>query len=273
MLAFAANSLLTRAALAEGEIGALSFAMWRTLSGAATLAALVWLRGGRLPFDRPGRWVGVVTLGVYMIGFSLAYLSLDAGLGALILFGGVQVTMFAAAVRAQEPVPARRWLGAGCAVAGLVWLLWPVGASAPSLLHAALMTVAAVGWGLYTRAGQADSAPLQNTAANFVLAAPAMIVVWALLWPLQVVTVETTATGFALALLAGSLTSGLGYAAWYAVLPSLLSTSAALAQLTVPVIAAFAGSVLLAEPITLRLLCASAVIFGGIAFALRPAKA
>lgn len=113
MIAFAANSVLNRLALTDASMGPAAFALIRLVAGAVVLAGLSIMSGG-LSLRAPGRVTGVVSLAVYMLGFSFAYISLPAGLGALLLFGGVQVTMFAGAVLAKEPIPALRW-------AGLVW--------------------------------------------------------------------------------------------------------------------------------------------------------
>ena len=152
MVAFASNSILNRLALADGAIGAVEFATIRVVSGALALCLLVAAREGA-PALRLAEWrvrvVPVLALTVYMFAFSLAYIVLDAGVGALILFGGVQVTMFAGAILGGEAVPPARWIGAGLALLGLGWILWPAGAAAPPIVWSALMTAAAVGWGVY----------------------------------------------------------------------------------------------------------------------------
>ncbi len=260
MVAFAANSVLNRLALAEGDIGPAAFAAVRLGAGAAVLVALARLGGGRVPVLAPGRAVAAAALALYMLGFSFAYLWLDAGLGALILFGGVQITMFAGAVLAGERVPARRWAGAALAFGGLVWLLWPGGAGAPDPAGAALMAAAAFGWGVYSLVGRRAKDPLAETAANFVVALLPGLAALALAGDLA----GATPTGIAAAVLSGAVTSGLGYALWYAVLPRLQASQAAVAQLTVPVIAIAAGAVLLAEAPTARMLMAGAVVLGGI---------
>ena len=170
MTAFAANSVLNRAALASGGIDAVSFGTLRLLSGALMLAALVLAREGRLQLGGAGRLAGVAGLFLYIYGFSVAYAGMPAGLGALLLFGMVQVTMFGGSVAGGERVPAQRWLGAGLAFGGLVWLLWPGGGSAPSLPHALAMLLAGIGWGIYSLAGRKAEVALVSTAANFVLA-------------------------------------------------------------------------------------------------------
>lgn len=172
MVAFAANSILNRLALAGGHIDAVSFGAIRLVAGAAMLAGLcIVLRGG-LRLGGPARVSGVLSLLVYMYGFSLAYTALDAGLGALILFGMVQITMFAAALLTREALPALRWIGAGLALAGLAWLMWPGAGTAVSPWHGALMALAGIGWGVYSLAGRKSKDALQATAANFTLAAP-----------------------------------------------------------------------------------------------------
>ena len=261
MAAFAANSLLNRLALVEGGMGPASFAVLRLAAGAVMLAGLVWARSGGLSLAGQGRLraFGAVTLATYMIGFSYAYLTLEAGTGALILFGGVQVTMFAGAVLLREPVPLRRWAGAGLALAGLAVLAAP-GMAAPDRVGAALMMAAAVGWGLYSLAGRRAGDPLAATAGNFVLALPLALLVLVALPAGE----RVSGMGVAAAVVSGAVTSGLGYALWYAVLPRLAASVAAVAQLTVPVLAALAGAVLLAEVPGPRFWAAAALVIAGV---------
>lgn len=267
MVAFAANSVLNRFALAEGEIGALPFAALRLASGAAALALFVWLRSGRLTLAMdPRRAAAVLALWVYMVGFSLAYLALGAGLGALVLFGGVQITMFAGALWAREAVPPQRWAGAAVAFAGLVVLLWPAGAAAPPPGAAALMAAAALGWGVYSLIGRGSRAPTADTAANFVWAAPLALV------PALAVPWQATGLGLTLAVVSGVVTSGAGYALWYAVVPALGAGRAALAQLTVPVLAVLGGVLVLGEGLEPRLVLAGALVLGGVALGLAPQR-
>ena len=263
MVAFAANSVLNRLAMAGGEIGPASFATVRLAAGALVLAGLVLARSGRVPLMAPGRLLGAGSLVLYMLGFSFAYLSLNAGLGALILFGGVQITMFAGAVLAGETIPPRRWAGAAVAFGGLAWLLWPAGAGAPDPLGAGLMAAAALGWGIYSLAGRHAADPLAATAANFTVALPVALLALAVAQDGG----GTTARGIALAVASGAVTSGLGYALWYRVLPGLASAQAAVAQLTVPVIALAGGAVVLGEAPGARMLMAGGVVLAGVGLA------
>ena len=267
MLAFAANSILNRMALAGGDIDALGFAIVRVLSGAGMLVALVVIQRRGLPMFQPGRLVGALSLCLYLLGFSIAYLRLDAGLGALILFGCVQITMFAGAILGGESVPPARWLGAGLAMAGLGWLVWPAGEVTVPLMGTVFMALAGVGWGIYSLAGRKAGDPLAATAANFLWAAPVCLIIPIFL-PVQMEPVDVTTKGILLACLSGAVTSGLGSALWYSLLPRLKATVAGLVQLSAPVIAILGGVLLLGEGLSLRLVLAAAIVLGGIAFGL-----
>ncbi len=269
MFAFAANSVLNRLALAEHAIGPGSFAAIRLGSGALVLVALIQIRQQRLSLSGKGRAIGAGSLLLYMLGFSYAYLTLPTGVGALTLFGGVQVTMFGAAALSREQIPPQRWLGAAIAFAGLLWLLLPLGQGTVALHGAVLMVAAAVGWGIYSLNGRKENNPLAATAGNFVLAAPIAVAAM-LLWP---DALHTSPKGIVLAIVSGAITSGLGYALWYSVLPRLQASAAAVAQLTVPVIAFGGGSLLLGEPLSLRFALATILVLGGVALSFaKPGK-
>ena len=261
MVAFAANSLLNRAALLEGGTGPAAFAALRLISGAACLALLASLN--RAPSATRllsrDRAIGAGSLAIYMLGFSFAYVSIDAGIGALILFGMVQVTMFSGGLLGGERPAAGRWLGTACALAGLAWLAWPNGDKALPLNASALMVCAAIGWGVYSLIGRRTADPLRETANNFIVASPVAVLIWLIFRD------SLDAQGVMLAIASGALTSGCGYALWYSVLPRLDASVAALSQLTVPVIAVLGGALFLAETPSMRIILASAVILGGVA--------
>lgn len=262
MLAFAANSLLCRLALQQRIIDPASFASIRLVSGAIMLAVIVRLKSRR---SSPGHadWLAAAMLFAYVAFFSFAYLTLPAGTGALILFGAVQVTMFSVGLRSGEMFRPIAWFGLALAVAGLVYLVSP-GVAAPPPLGAAMMAIAGVAWGVYSLRGRGVPDPLAATAGNFVRAAPLALGLSLLLGA----AAYADATGVALAIASGALTSGIGYVIWYAALSRLSAMRAATVQLSVPLIAAFGGVMLLSEAITPRLLAASAAILGGIALVL-----
>lgn len=258
MLAFAGNSLLCRLALQQTGIDPASFTTLRLGSGAAMLWLLVSLRGDSRNLG--GGWPAALALFVYAAGFSYAYLSLPTGTGALILFGAVQTSMIGYGLWRGERLGRQQLCGMTLAFAGLVGLLLP-GASAPSLPGSLLMLAAGVAWGVYSLLGKRSSEPIWETAGNFLRTLPLAGLVSGL--TLSSATLDSAGVG--LALVSGALASGLGYLLWYAVLPALAATTAATVQLSVPVLAALGGVLLLAEPITLRLLLTASAILGGIA--------
>ena len=264
MLAFAGNSLLCRLALGRNEIDPASFTSIRIGSGALILLLIFLLRRRRNTTpSRGGGWRPAVMLLGYAALFSFAYRSLGAGTGALILFGAVQLTMFAAALRAGARFPLIAWGGLGLAVAGLVCLVAP-GVTAPDPRGAAWMALAGVCWGLYSLAGRGGTDPLGATTRNFLYAAPATLVISLV----AMREIELSMAGVLLALASGALTSGCGYVIWYAALRNLSAAQAAIVQLTVPIFAAFGGVLFLSETPTLRLFLASALTLGGVAVAL-----
>ena len=264
MVAFAANSVLNRLGLAGGAMDPTLFAVIRLVSGAVALCALVLLSGRAVPLLARSRLVGAMSLAVYMIGFSLAYLTLDAGVGALILFGGVQITMFFYVLLRGDPVPRTRWQGAGVAMLGLAYLLLP-GAVAPDLGGTLLMGAAAVGWGAYTLAGRLEADALGATAGNFVWASLGVLLCFLAMGG----GFEADARGVAFAVVSGVLTSAMGYALWYNLLPQLEVSVAGVAQLSVPVIAVLGGVAFLSEMVTVPLVIACVVVLGGVGWSLR----
>ncbi|MGQ0581195.1 MAG: DMT family transporter [Reyranella sp.] len=259
MLAFAGNSLFCRLALRDTEIDAASFTAIRLASGALVLAALLMLRGKRPTAG--GSWPMAVMLFAYAVCFSFAYRDLTAATGALLLFGAVQFTMTGYGLWAGERIRGLKLVGLLVALAGLVWLLLP-GLAAPPLLAAGLMLAAGIAWGVYSLLGKGAGDPTAATGGNFLRSLPFAAAL--------ALTAATTAgpvdhTGALYAVLSGAVTSGLGYVLWYAALPMLRATTAATVQLSVPAIAALGGAVLLAEPVTTRLLVASVAVLGGIA--------
>ena len=258
MIAFAANSVLTRMAVGSSAIDASGFAIIRVLAGATTLSILA---RGKLQLLSKTRAVGAVSLAIYMIGFSLAYRSLDAGLGALILFGAVQIAMFGwSSLRGDRPSK-RQMIGASIAFAGLALALWPTQDAEVAITGSLLMLLAGLGWAAYTLNGRGAADPLAETGANFVMALPLMCLLF--LGP----SMFANAYGVTLAIVSGALTSGLGYALWYAILPKIKTQSAAVLQLSVPIIAIVAGVVFLGETLTLKIMLAAALVLGGIALA------
>ena len=302
MIAFASNSLLCRAALKQTNIDAATFTFVRIFSGAVALWPIMkarsWLmvdrtataladgsetrvrfpspqsspKGRGDPFslrkvrmrvlDRKaaGNWISALALFVYAAGFSFAYTSLSAGTGALLLFGAVQATMILWGLHKGERLTTIQIVGFVAAVTGLIVLVFP-GLSAPPIIGSILMLGAGVAWGIYSLRGKGEKNPASATTGNFVRAVPFA----AALSIIFFVRAHLDPLGVSYAIISGAITSGLGYVIWYSALPSLNAASAATVQLSVPVLAATGGILLLGEPITLRYVLASVAVLGGIA--------
>ena len=303
MLAFAGNSLLCRAALKQTGIDAATFTVVRIFSGAVALWLLIsirrWLTDDRIatplaagsktrvgfpsPSSSPkgkddclspsemvrmrvldwkdaGNWISALALFTYAAAFSFAYVDLSTGTGALLLFGAVQATMMLWGLHKGERLDAIQIAGLAVAVAGLVILVFP-GLSAPPLIGSILMLGAGVAWGIYSLRGKGVQNPASVTAVNFVRAVPLSVVVWIFFLP----WVHVDSAGVIYAIISGAITSSLGYVIWYSALPGLKAASAATVQLSVPVLAATGGILLLGESITLRYVLASIAVLGGIA--------
>ena len=281
MIAFASNSLLCRLALKHTTIDAATFTFIRILSGAVALWLILELRTRlrtekttSLLYDgasgsprvtrhlplKSGNWLSALALFVYAAAFSFAYVDLSVGTGALLLFGAVQASMILWGFRKGERLDAIQVVGFVAAVIGLVLLVFP-GLSAPPLIGSIVMLTAGVAWGVYSLRGKGVQNPASVTTGNFVRAVPFSAVVWIIFIPWT----HVDSAGVSYAVISGAIASGLGYVIWYSVLPSLKAASAATVQLSVPVLAATGGILLLGEPLTLRYLLASVAILGGIA--------
>jgi drug/metabolite transporter (DMT)-like permease len=262
MLAFAGNSLLCRMALKRTDIDAASFTSTRLISGALVLWLIVRLRGEVIA--KAGSWLAALALVTYAACFAIAYISLSAGVGALLLFGSVQITMIGYGVWTGERLRGLQSAGLFLALAGLIGLLLP-GLTTPSLPSSLLMLGAGMAWGIYSLLGKGVANPTQVTAGNFLRAVPFAIAL-SLITQAQM-ALDVAGVGYAIA--SGAIASGMGYTIWYHALPHLQATQAATVQLSVPILAAIAAVPMLHEPMTLRLGLASVAVLGGIALVIR----
>ena len=271
MVAFAANSLLCRMALANTDIDPVSFTAMRLTSGALALAVLSLFSLRKVPGDS-SLWVnlksnatflGGVSLFLYALCFSYAYISMATGTGALLLFGAVQLTMISFGLARGERFKRFQWLGFLLAFAGLVILLLP-NASAPPLLAGIIMVTAGIAWGVYSLLGKRSKSALFATSGNFIYASILCIPLVGFLLLLNSRVLVFDNTGALLALVSGIVASGCGYAIWYSVLPVIKSTTAATVQLSVPVIATLMGWAILGEQLSIQIVIASVMTLGGI---------
>jgi drug/metabolite transporter (DMT)-like permease len=272
MIAFAANSVLGRMAIGSGDLPLIdpaSYSAVRLVSGALMLALLVALTGSgnkRSPRFQSGSWTSALALFSYAVAFSYAYVALDTGIGALILFACVQATMIGRALHEGDRPSGLEWVGLITAFGAFIWLVSP-GLSAPDPWAAALMALSGVAWGVYSLRGRGLPDPLKATADNFMRSLVFLIPL-GLLVVAAGYTTHASGRGLVLAILSGAVTSGLGYALWYRVLKQIGASQGAIVQLTVPVIAAAGGTLFLAEGWSLRLVVSSLLILGGVAVAI-----
>ena len=262
LIAFAANSVLCRLALGEDTIDAASFTTIRLVSGGLVLLLVNAAGRTRAAVDR-GNWTSALMLFLYAVTFSFAYISLNTGTGALILFASVQATMIIFAIYEGERLGLTGSLGLLAALAGLTYLVFP-GLTAPSPSGAALMTAAGISWGIYSLRGRGSLSPVAVTRDNFLRSTPFVLFISLIFLN----NLHITFAGVFFAALSGGLTSAIGYVIWYAALRDHSATSAALVQLLVPVLAALGGVVIMSEALTMRLVLSSAMIIGGVALAL-----
>lgn len=256
-------------ALAEGYIDAWNFTVIRLLSGVACLGIIMAIYTHNLKrkgtfnpaiiSDR-GSWRSSISLLVYALCFSIAYVELDTGTGALILFSAVQLTMIGWGIYQKEKLSVLQWCSFIVALGGFVYLMLP-SAAVPSLFGASLMALSGIGWGIYSIRGKVCVSPLRTTGFNFIrslVAIPVLLLVG--MSYLKNISIE----GVLLACASGAIASGIGYSVWYVAMPLLKSTQAAVVQLCVPVLAAIAGVLFLSEQVTMEFVVASSLILGAV---------
>ena len=263
LFAFAGNSILCRLALGEQTIDWSSFTIVRLSSGVIVLMLILQIMTRKKKLTFSGSWPAAFMLFLYAGAFSFAYITLDTGTGALILFGAVQLTMIIAALVKGDRLGSIAWSGVLIAFGGFIYLVLP-GVTTPSIVGFLLMTIAGIAWGFYTLMGKGSANPLADTAFNFTRTIPFILILAIFTIPY----LELSAKGIILAVLSGAIASGLGYTIWYTALRGLSSTQAAVIQLLVPVIAAIGGVVFISETITFHLIISSFLILGGVTLVL-----
>lgn len=260
LIAFAANSVLCRLALGDGSIDASNFTIIRLLSGVIVLFFILKLKLRKsLSSTSKGSWFSGSMLFLYAITFSFAYITLDTGTGALILFGAVQITIIIYSIITGHKLHFLEWIGVLISLLGFIYLILP-GVTSPSLIGFILMSIAGIAWGIYTVRGKASKDSLGDTAFNFLKTIPFVLIVFVFTFNTSHYSFE----GILLAIISGGITSGIGYTIWYMAIRGLTTVQSAVVQLLVPVIAAFGGVIFISEVITYRLTISSILILGGI---------
>lgn len=264
LMAFAANSLLCRMALANEWVDPASFTSLRLVSGMLVLIPLSKSLSEPVTAGKiKGAWIAGIALFCYASAFSLGYVTITSAIGSLLIVGAIQITMLSGALIGGEKLRPLRWLGSAISMGGLVYLVLP-GVSAPNPTGAGLMLISGTAWGIYSIRGRGAKAPLAMTAGNFIWAAPMGLLTS--LFFRSSIHLETH--GVLLAICSGAITSALGYVIWYRALRHLSTSVASIVQLLIPVFTAFGGVLFLSEQVTARLLIASSLILGGVGIGL-----
>ncbi|WP_139302527.1 DMT family transporter [Thalassotalea sp. PP2-459] len=261
LIAFAGNSVLCRLAVKEGYIDPASYTNIRLVAGvfALWLIFLFTHKPAKLTVNK-NNWLGGISLYLYAITLSYGYLTVETGIGAVVLFGAVQVTLVLFSFIKGHKISLLEWLGLLIAFIGFVYLMADE-LGQPSLIGLILMTISGITWGIYTQSGLDGLAPIQNTTANFTCTIPLILV------SMFLITTEVSLSfqGIILAIISGAVTSAIGYALWYNILPSFTSIQAGVVQLLVPIVAAIGGVIFVNDAITIKLFIASLLVLGGAA--------
>ncbi|MEH1709187.1 DMT family transporter [Acinetobacter pittii] len=258
MAAFAANSVLCRLALAGQHIDPMTFSLIRVASGAVVLLGL-FLYSKSSQTKVQWSLKNAFFLAVYILAFSYAYLQIDAGIGALLLFGVVQLTMVLYGYWQGEQIGMYRGIGLCIALAGIIVLLLP-SAHAPDWGYALIMVISGLAWAGYSIAGRNMTQPIGSTLANFTLAVPMVLLVNILLAQDRYIDMQ----GWVLAILSGGVTSSGAYVLWYAILKHIDRVTASTVQLSVPCLAIIGGSLFVNETVTGRVILSSFMVLFGI---------
>lgn len=269
MMAFAANSVLCRLALAGQHIDPMTFSLIRVASGAVVLLGL-FLYSSSSQTKVQWSLKNAFFLAVYILAFSYAYLQIDAGIGALLLFGVVQLTMVLYGYWQGEQIGMYRGIGLCIALAGISVLLLP-GTHAPDWGYALIMAISGLAWAGYSIAGRNMMQPIGSTLANFMLAVPMVLLANILLAQERYIDLQ----GWILAVLSGGVTSSGAYVLWYAILKHIDRVTASTVQLSVPCLAIIGGSLFVNEAVTGRVILSSVMVLFGILLVIyvRPQKA
>jgi len=262
---FASSSILARAAFISDSIDAYSFTFFRLFFGTLTLLFILYFKERKLNFTIKKNWDSSFMLFLYAICFSYAYINLDAGLGALILFAVVQITIIIASVLRKEKLNSTKFLGIIISFSGLVYLLYPSAQFELSLYHSFLMAIAGIAWGVYTILGKNSSNATLHTTDNFIKS----LVFLGLFFIFFAKDINISTYGVILAFISGGVTSSIGYILWYYLLPRLQVMTSGILQLLIPPIAIFLGVIFLHEELTLKLILSTITILVGIVIYLR----
>lgn len=260
LLFLSANSILARVAISTQNIDAFTFTFLRIFSGAILLLIIYFYKNKNLKLNFKKNWLSSFMLFLYAICFSYSFINMYAGIGTLILFAVVQLSMILIALFYKEKLTSNKIFGVLIAFSGLVYLLYPKEDFSISFFHSFLMIIAGISWGVYSVIGKKSTNATYNTTDNFLKASIFTIIFGVLFVDFFKVDLFT----FFIAITSGMITSALGYLIWYEVLPKIEIFTASILQLLVPIIAIFLSLIILDEKLSFELIVSTFIILFGI---------
>ena len=265
LLFLSANSILARMAIVTQNIDAFTFTLLRIISGSILLFIIYFYRKKRVDISLKKNWLSGFMLFLYAICFSYSYINMLAGIGTLILFAVVQLSMIFIAFFYKEKMSLNKTFGILIAFSGLVYLLYPKEDFTISYFHTFLMVISGIAWGVYSVLGKSSTNAIFNTTDNFFKAS-----IFTLLFMFLFISeVHLDLYTFCLAVTSGAITSALGYLLWYEILPKIEIITASVLQLLVPIIAIFLSILFLNENLTFELIISTFIILAGISLSLK----
>ena len=260
LFSLSSNPVLCRMAMITNQIDAVSFTFFRILSGAIFLLLIYFYKKKSFDLNLKSNYLAPFMLFLYAITFSFSYQNMQAGVGTLILFAVVQLTMIFMAFRHKESLNLRKIVGICLAFGGLFYLLYPKNDFSLSLFHTFLMIISGIAWAFYTLLGKKSTNAFYSTKDNFFKASLMALVFIAFYFNHLIFDSYT----LFLAVISGVVTSALGYIIWYMVLPKMDIITAGVLQLLSPVIAIILGIIALDEKLSFELIVSTIVILFGI---------
>ena len=260
LFSLSSNPVLCRMAMVTNQIDAVSFTFFRILSGAVFLLLIYFYKTKKFDLNLRNNYLAPFMLFLYAITFSFSYENMEAGIGTLILFAVVQLTMIFMAFKHKESLTLQKVFGIVLAFAGLAYLLYPKEDFSLSFFHSFLMIISGVAWAFYTLLGKKSINAFSSTKDNFFKASLMALVF--MIFYFNHLTFDSY-TLF-LAVFSGVVTSALGYIIWYMVLPKMDILTAGVLQLLSPVIAIILGILVLNEKLSIELFTSTFIILFGI---------
>ncbi|WP_418185220.1 DMT family transporter [Aliarcobacter vitoriensis] len=268
LLFFASNSILARMAISTQNIDAFTFTFLRIISAMFVLLVIYFYKNKNLKIGLKSNYLSGFMFFLYSICFSYSYINMLAGVGTLILFAVVQLTMIILALFFNEKLTLNKIIGITIAFVGLVYLLYPKSDFTISYFHTFLMFLSGFGWAVFSVLGKKSKNATLNATDSFFKAFIFTIIFAIFYLYFFENSLKIDFPTFIMATTSGSITTAFGVFLWYTVLPKMQIMTASIVQLIVPIMAIFLSIVFLNETLTFELFLSTIIILLGIFIAL-----